>query len=120
MTLPLDIAVVFLPLLGAVIAGLFGRIIGDRGAQIITCVCMLAAVIISIILFNKVALHGAVLDRVLLPWINSGNMSADWALHIDTLTAVMLVVVNGVSSMVHVYSIGYMAHDKSIPRFMAY
>jgi NADH-quinone oxidoreductase subunit L len=120
MSFPIDIVVIFLPLLGAIIAGLFGRLIGDRGAQLITCGCMLAAAALSISLFNTVALHGVVLDRILLPWINCGNFSVDWALHIDTLTAVMLIVVNGVSSMVHVYSIGYMAHDKSIPRFMAY
>ena len=58
--------------------------------------------------------------RILLNWIESGSFSVDWALHIDTLTAVMLIVVNVVSSMVHVYSVGYMSHDKSIPRFMAY
>ena len=120
MTLPLDIAVVFLPLLGAAIAGLFGRVIGDRASQLITSGLVLTAAGISIKLFHDVALGHQVLDRVLLRWIDSGSFSVNWALHIDTLTAVMLIVVNGVSSMVHVYSIGYMSHDKSKPRFMAY
>ncbi len=120
MTFPLDIAAVFLPLLGAFVAGMFGRKIGDRASQAVTCICMLAAAAISIKLFIDVALHGAVMNRFLLHWIDSGTFSVDWGLHIDTLTAVMLVVVNGVSSMVHVYSVGYMAEDKSIPRFMAY
>ena len=120
MPLPLDIAVVFLPLLGALIAGLFGRVIGDRLSQWVTCLCVLVAAGISIKIFNDVALHGAVTDRLLLHWFDSGSLTVDWGIHIDTLTAVMLIVVNGVSSMVHIYSVGYMSHDKSIPRFMAY
>jgi len=116
----LDLAAVFLPLLGAFIAGFFGRAIGDRGSQIVTCGCMLIAAAISIDIFVDVALHGHVQQLFLAHWIQSGSFSVDWALRIDTLTAVMLVVVNGVSSMVHVYSVGYMAHDKSIPRFMSY
>ncbi|MDE2029264.1 MAG: NADH-quinone oxidoreductase subunit L [Alphaproteobacteria bacterium] len=120
MTFPFDIAVVFLPLVGAVVAGLFGRAIGNRASQIVTCACVLVAAGISIYLFNTVALHGHDSTRTLLDWIQSGTFSASWGIRIDTLTAVMLVVVNGVSSMVHVYSIGYMSHDKSIPRFMSY
>jgi NADH-quinone oxidoreductase subunit L len=116
----LNIAVVFLPLLGALIAGLFGRQIGDRLSQIVTCACVLIAAGISIFLFNDVALHGNAVDITLLDWIQSGTFAVSWGIKIDTLTAVMLVVVNGVSSMVHVYSVGYMSHDKSIPRFMAY
>jgi NADH-quinone oxidoreductase subunit L len=120
MTLPLDILAIFSPLIGATIVGFFGRTLGDKISQLITCVLMFAAIAASILIFNDVALHGAVMHRMLLPWVSSGEFTANWALHIDTLTAVMLVVVNGVSSMVHVYSVGYMSHDKSIPRFMAY
>jgi NADH-quinone oxidoreductase subunit L len=116
----LEIAVVFLPLMGALIAGLFGRQIGDRASQVVTCACVLAAAGISIYLFNDVALLGNATGRVLLDWIQSGTFSVTWDIKIDTLTAIMLVVVNGVSSMVHIYSVGYMSHDKSIPRFMAY
>ena len=118
--MPLEILVVFLPLLGAAVAGLFGRMIGDRASQVVTCACVLTAACISFKLFGDVALEHKVIDRTLLHWISSGTFNVDWALHIDTLTAVMLVVVNGVSSMVHVYSVGYMSHDKSIPRFMSY
>ena len=120
MYVPTDVAVVFLPLLGAFLAGFFSRILGDRGAQIVTCACSLAAAVASFILFQRVALHGEVLNRTLLHWFDSGAFTVDWAIRIDTLTAVMLIVVNGVSSMVHVYSVGYMSHDKSIPRFMSY
>jgi len=120
MTLPLDIAPVFLPLAGAAIAGLFGRRIGDRASQIVTCGAMLIATALSIDIFIDVALHGHARTHTLINWITSGSFSVDWALRIDTLTAVMLAVVNGVSAMVHVYSVGYMAHDKGIPRFMSY
>src|SRR5580704_6941075 len=113
-----DLAAVFLPLFGAFVAGLFGRKIGDRGSQIITCGPMLLAAAISIKIFIDVALHGEARTHTLTNWFTSGNFSVDWSLRIDTLTAIMLVVVNGVSSMVHVYSVGYMAHDKGIPRFM--
>ena len=56
----------------------------------------------------------------IFPWIDSGTLNVDWSLRVDTLTAVMLIVVTGVSSMVHVYSVGYMAEDPGIPRFMSY
>jgi NADH-quinone oxidoreductase subunit L len=81
---------------------------------------MLAAATASVMIFNDVALQGHIVNRDLGEWITSGTFSVHWSIHIDTLTAIMLVVVNGVSSMVHVYSVGYMSHDKSIPRFMAY
>jgi NADH-quinone oxidoreductase subunit L len=116
----MDLAVVFLPLLGAFVVGFFGRMLGDRLSQIITSGCVLVAAGFSIQLFHDVALGHHVLNRVLAPWLVSGTFSASWGISIDTLTAVMLVVVNVVSAMVHVYSIGYMSHDKGIPRFMAY
>ncbi len=115
-----DIAVVFLPLLGAFIAGFFGRTIGDRASQIVTSAGVLGALVAAIMLFRQVTFGGEPVEHLLLPWIDSGSFHVDWALHIDTLTAVMLIVVTVVSSMVHIYSIGYMSHDHSIPRFMAY
>jgi NADH-quinone oxidoreductase subunit L len=116
----LDLLTVFPPLAGAIIVGLFSRTIGDRAAQIITCGLMLVALIASIPVFNAVALHGEVHNHLIATWIKSGTFEVSWRIHIDTLTAVMLLVVNGVSAMVHLYSVGYMAHDKSVPRFMSY
>ncbi|HYC03092.1 MAG TPA: NADH-quinone oxidoreductase subunit L [Azospirillaceae bacterium] len=116
----MEIAAVFLPLLGAFIAGFFGRWLGDRGSQIVTCAGVLTAAALSIVLFFEVALGHQPRTVQLMTWISSGEFEVNWALKIDTLTAVMLVVVNGVSSMVHVYSVGYMSHDPSKPRFMAY
>ena len=113
-------AIVFLPLLGSLIAGFGNRTIGDRPAQLVTCAGMFGALGLSIIAFFDVALGGNPVTVDLFTWISSGSMEASWALKFDTLTAVMLIVVTGVSTMVHVYSIGYMSHDASKPRFMAY
>ncbi len=120
MEFSLDIAVVFLPLLGAAIAGLFGRLIGDRASQIVTCLCVLVAAGLSALVFKQVALDGQPTQRLLFEWIQSGGFSASWGVKIDTLTAVMLLTVNAVSSMVHIYSIGYMSHEEGKARFMAY
>ncbi|HUY68830.1 MAG TPA: NADH-quinone oxidoreductase subunit L, partial [Alphaproteobacteria bacterium] len=116
----MDISAIFLPLVGAILAGFGNKALGDRFAQFITCACMLVALGLSIVIFNDVALHGAVREHVLAAWIQSGTFVVNWGIRIDTLTAIMLLVVNGVSAMVHLYSIGYMVHDKGIPRFMAY
>jgi NADH-quinone oxidoreductase subunit L len=116
----MEIAVIFLPLLAAFIAGFFGRLIGDRGSQFVTAGAVLLSALLSIWLFVDVALHGNTRTIELFTWIDSGTFEVSWALKFDTLTAVMLIVVNVVSSMVHVYSIGYMSHDHHKPRFMAY
>ena len=113
-------AIVFLPLLGAVVAGLFGRIIGDRIAHLVTCGLMAASMLLGAICFYDVALQQNAQTIQLFTWIESGTLKAEWALKIDTLTAVMILVVTSVSTMVHVYSIGYMHHDPHNPRFFAY
>jgi len=116
----LDVAIVFLPLLGAIVAGFFGRALGDRGAQLVTSGGLVLAALFSIIVFFDVAYGGNARSTELLTWIDSGTFELSWALRVDTLTAVMFCVVTIVSAVVHIYSIGYMAEDKSIPRFMAY
>jgi len=116
----MDIAAIFLPLAGFLIAGLFGRLIGDRASMAVTTLAVCVAAVISWWLFFDVAIDGNVRTHSLLPWISSGTFVADWALKFDTLTAVMLIVVNTVSAMVHIYSVGYMSHDHSKPRFFAY
>src|SRR5579864_3952922 len=116
----MTIAAVFLPLLGAFIAGFFGRWVGDRGAQIITCAGVGIAAIFGVLLFVQVALDGQNVTTDLATWIDTGDLQVQWALRFDALSAVMVAVVTVVSAMVHVYSVGYMAHDKGIPRFMAY
>jgi len=113
-------ATVFLPLLGALVAGLFGRLIGDRGAQIITCGLLLVSAVMAGMIFNDVALGGHPETVAIAEWISSGTVNVTWALKVDTLTAVMLIVVTWVSAAVHVYSVGYMSHDSSIARFQSY
>jgi NADH-quinone oxidoreductase subunit L len=111
--------IVFLPLFGFLIAGLFGRWIGDRGAEYVTSGFLGVCFVLSWIAFFQVA-NGADAHVPIANWFTSGKLSVAWALRIDTLTAVMLVVVTTVSFLVHVYSIGYMADDPSQPRFFAY
>jgi len=114
-------AIVFLPLIGAIIAGFFGRAIGAKASEYITCGLMIVAALLSWVAFFQVALGDGETIRIdVLRWVQSGSMTVDWAFRIDTLTAVMLVVVNTVSCLVHIYSIGYMHHDPHRPRFFAY
>jgi len=112
--------IVFGPLLAALIAGLFNRRLGDRGAQFVTCGALIISAILSWVVFLRIGLGGVVDHVTIATWINSGDLSFNWAFKIDTLTAVMLVAVNTISCLVHIYSIGYMAHDPDKPRFMAY
>ncbi len=121
---------VFLPLLASIIAGMLAfannsddkekRARLDKISQYVTCGGLLVSAVLAIIIFNDVALGGNAQTIHLLSWIDSGSLSISWALKVDSLTAVMMIVVTVVSSMVHVYSIGYMSHDPNVPRFMSY
>ncbi len=114
-------AIVFLPLLGFLIAGAFGRSLGPRPSELITTGLLAVSAVLSWVAFIHVGLGaGPASTPVLGEWISSGALKIDWALRIDTLTVVMLVVVTSVSSLVHLYSIGYMHEDPSRPRFFAY
>jgi NADH-quinone oxidoreductase subunit L len=112
--------IVFFPLLGAIIAGLFGRFMGKHGAEYLATLFLIVSAIFSLWAFNIVALQHHPETVHLFTFLDSGDLQVEWALRIDTLTAVMLVVVTGVSSLVHVYSIGYMEHDEHRPRFFSY
>ena len=120
MNLIIDTASVFLPMLGAIVAGLGGHRLGDRRAQAVTCGAMLIAAALSVFIFADVVFGGGARTHILAPWFDVGGVRANWALSFDTLTVIMLMVVNIVSAMVHVYAIGYMKGDKGVPRFMAY
>jgi len=147
-------AIVFLPLLGAILAGIVTLVgaharnpggldmqgpgtnhdhgnghdgedhheaaQGSRAAELITSAFLIIAAILSWIAFFDVGMNDGDIQVQVLPWVVSGALSVDWAFRIDTLTVVMLVVVNTVSAVVHVYSIGYMSHDPHRPRFFAY
>jgi NADH-quinone oxidoreductase subunit L len=112
--------IVFLPIIGSAIAGLFGRIIGARASELVTTGLLFVSLALSLVAFNDVAIQGHNYVIPILPWIHSAGFTADWTVRIDSITAVMLVVVNGVSSLVHLYSIGYMAEDPHRPRFFSY
>ncbi len=111
---------VLAPLYGFLLAFLFGKKIEDKGAQFVTCAGMAIAAFCSVVLFFDVVLENDPRTILLASWISSGDFKADWAIRIDQLTVVMMCVINIVSACVHVYSIGYMAHDKHKARFMAY
>src|SRR5712672_4361890 len=113
-------AIVFLPILGSAIAGIFGRIIGARGAELVTTGFLFICAVLSCYALYDVAFLGHSQVVPVATWIASGNLSVDWALRIDSLTAVMLVVVTVVSSLVHLYSVGYMDDDPYRPRFFSY
>ncbi|RWM00893.1 NADH-quinone oxidoreductase subunit L [Mesorhizobium sp.] len=114
-------AIVFLPLLGFLIVGLFGSSLGAKASEYITSGFLVISAMLSWIAFFTVGFGNSEVFTVpVLRWIQAGGLDAAWALRIDTLTAVMLVVVNTVSSLVHIYSIGYMHHDPDRPRFFAY
>ena len=114
------IAIVFLPLLGALVAGLFGRVIGDKASEIVTTALLLIAAVLSGVVFVQAGFGHETHKVQVMRWITSGELDTSWSLRIDTLTAVMLVVVTLVSSLVHLYSIGYMHEDDSRSRFFAY
>jgi NADH-quinone oxidoreductase subunit L len=112
---------VFAPLLGALISGLFGRSLGDRGAQIVSVLFMLIASAAAVASGLQL-LTGLVPDGILVigNWMHVGSFQADWTLRVDSLSAVMVMMVTVVSTLIHIYSVGYMAEDRSIPRFFAY
>jgi NADH-quinone oxidoreductase subunit L len=113
-------AIVFLPLIGAIFAGFFGRLIGARGSEVITTSLVLVTMPLSWFALYQVGVEGHETRIELARFIDSGALQTSWALRIDTLTAVMLVVVTTVSGLVHLYSIGYMEEDPHRPRFFAY
>ena len=111
---------VFLPLIGSCCAGLFGRKLGPYGASYITVTCLLTTFFLSLFAFYEVSLLGCCVYIKFVPWINSELLNIDWGFLFDSLTVIMCCVVTFVSSIVHLYSTEYMAHDPHLPRFMSY
>src|SRR5688572_6835319 len=107
------------PLLGALVAGLFGRAIGRAGAHTVTIAAVLASFVASTIVFVDV-LNGNTFNGTVYTWLTSGGTRFEIGFLIDRLSTLMMVVVTFVSLMVHVYTIGYMAEDPGYQRFFAY
>ena len=112
--------ILFLPLIASIISGFFGKLFGVRNCEILTSLFVSISAILSLIIFYKVITVGYENNIVITTWINSGSLNVNWSINIDALSSVMLVVVTLVSSLVHIYSIGYMAHDPHRTRFMSY
>ena len=115
----MEYAVIFLPLAGAIF-GYYGKSLSRLFSEITTSLFTTASAIISIIIFYNGIIYDAYGNYLIFEWINSGKFIANWSINIDPLSSIMLVVVTSVSALVHIYSIGYMSHDNSKPRFMSY
>jgi NADH-quinone oxidoreductase subunit L len=113
-------SILFLPLLGSFISAFFYKKIGDIACQIITSAFVVLGAVFSSLILIETIKTGKVYQLPLFDWISSGSLKLHWSIYVDSLTAVMLVVVNSVSALVHIYSIGYMSHDPHKPRFMSY
>ena len=116
----MEYLILFLPLLASIISGFFGKLIGGKISQIITSLFVSTSALLSLVVFYKVATSGYENNFIIATWINSGSLNVNWSINIDALSSVMLVVVTVISSLVHIYSIGYMFHDPHKERFMSY
>ena len=116
----MEISIIALPLLASIISGFFGKLIGDRNSEIITSLLVTISAILSAFVLYEVIFNQYQNNIKIATWMNSGSLEVNWSMKIDSLSAIMLVVVTSVSSLVHIYSIGYMSHDPHKPRFMAY
>ena len=114
------ILVLFMPLLSAIISGLFGRKIGTKGAGILTSSCIVISGIVSCCIFYETVLNSSGAYIKLWRWFDSDLLTTYFGLQFDSLTSIMLIVITSVSALVHIYSIGYMSGDPHIPRFMSY
>ncbi|MEN8892920.1 MAG: hypothetical protein ABF283_08520, partial [Planktotalea arctica] len=121
----METLILFAPLVGAIIAGFGWRLIGEKGAMWVSTGLLFVACFFSWVVFLT---HDGVMEKIqLMRWIESGSLSTDWAIRMDRLTAIMLIVITTVSALVHLYSFGYMADDPQWkegesykPRFFAY
>jgi len=111
--------IILLPLLGSIL-GYYSKPLGDRFSEIIPTLLVIASAILSAIVFYRGIIFDEYSNYIIFEWIKSGSFKVNWSVNIDPLSSVMLVVVTSVSSLVHIYSIGYMSHDPHRPRFMSY
>ncbi len=115
----MEYAVIFLPLLGTII-GYLSKYFGDIASQLLTTLTVCIAAILSLAIFYNGVVHDHYENYIIFEWIRSGDFQINWAINIDPLSSIMLVVVTFISALVHIYSIGYMSHDPFKPRFMSY
>ena len=114
------LAIIVLPILGSIVSGFFGRKVGVSGSQLITCSCIIITAILCILAFIEVGLNNIPVSIHLFRWIDAEALNVSWEFNFDSLTVAMLIPVLAISSLVHVYSIGYMSHDPHNQRFFSY
>jgi NADH-ubiquinone oxidoreductase chain 5 len=114
------LAIIILPLLGSIASGFFGRKIGVSGAQFITSTAVVTTTMLAVLAFFEVGLNNIPVSIEVFRWIDSESLNVSWGFHFDSLTVSMLIPVLIVSSLVHIYSIGYMGHDPHNQRFFSY
>jgi NADH-quinone oxidoreductase subunit L len=121
----METILLFGPLVGAIICGFSWRLIGEQAACVVATGLLFLSMLLSWVVF--LGFDGETYTRSLFTWIESGSLFTDWAIRVDRLTAIMLIVITTVSALVHLYSFGYMAHDDNFkegesyrPRFFAY
>ena len=114
------LSIIFFPLIGSFCASFLGRYLGKQGAAIVTTTLVGLSAIFSFVIFFEVVLCHSVCVITLFSWMESNVLNIYWGFLFDSLTAVMLVVVTFISSLVHLYSISYMNNDPHLPRFMSY
>ena len=112
---------VFAPLVGALVAGLLGRQIGDKASEAVTVLCMCVAAVCGVASFVPFLTGDGLPGVVSLgTWMDVEGFHVEWALHYDTLSAMMVAMVTFIATLIHIYSVGYMSHDATVPRFFSY
>ena len=101
----MEISIIALPLIASIISGFFGKFIGDRNSEIVTRLLVSISAVLSAIVFYEVIVNQYEENIVIAKWINSGSLDVNWSMKIDALSAVMLVVVNFISALVHILSL---------------
>src|SRR3954469_19927882 len=114
------LVIIGLPLLGALAVGLLGRKVGRTGAQLITSYTIILTTTLACIAFYEVGLNGSAVSVNLISWIDSELLNINWGFTFDSLTVAILLPVLVISSLVHIYSIGYLNSDPHIQRFFSY
>ena len=114
------LSLILFPLLSSIVSGFFGRKIGVSGAQLITCSSVIITTLLAITIFFEVGFNSIPVTVKLFRWIDSESLNILWGFNFDSLTVSMLIPVLIVSSLVHIYSIGYMSHDPHNQRFFSY
>lgn len=112
--------VIFFPLIGSILSGFFGRFLGHKGSSIISTGCLFLSFLVSLLIFYEVSLSNSITIIKLIKWFDVGVLNTSWGFLFDSVTSLMLIIVTLISTLVHLYSIGYMSGDPHLSRFMSY